>query len=70
MAVDLELDPKQYHVVAFEDPRDCKSFCYILQAHMEMLGNGCAFVVARPPKVNYFLLHDLQLWKFIPVAIF
>eukprot|EP00268_Persea_americana_P064491 TRINITY_DN8495_c0_g1_i1.p1 TRINITY_DN8495_c0_g1~~TRINITY_DN8495_c0_g1_i1.p1 ORF type:complete len:1230 (-),score=298.63 TRINITY_DN8495_c0_g1_i1:2365-5892(-) len=53
MAVDLELDPKQYHVVAFEDPRDCKSFCYILQAHMEMLGNGCAFVVARPPKDTF-----------------
>ncbi|KAK9103898.1 hypothetical protein Sjap_021152 [Stephania japonica] len=50
MAADLELDPKQHHVVAFEDPADSKNFCYILQAHMEMLGNGSAFVVARPPK--------------------
>ncbi|KAL6982108.1 hypothetical protein U1Q18_023724 [Sarracenia purpurea var. burkii] len=50
MATDLELDPKQYHVIAFEDPGDCKNLCYIIQAHMEMLGNGSAFVVARPPK--------------------
>lgn len=51
MAADLELDPKQYHVIAFEDPGDCKNLCYIIQAHMEMLGNGNAFVVAQPPKV-------------------
>lgn len=51
MAADLELDPKQYHVIAFEDPSDCKNLCYIIQAHMEMLGNGNAFVVAQPPKV-------------------
>lgn len=51
MAVDLELDPKQYHVIAFEDASDCKNLCYIIQAHMELLGNGNAFVVARPPKV-------------------
>ncbi|KAF8412111.1 hypothetical protein HHK36_000066 [Tetracentron sinense] len=50
MAADLELDPKPYHVVAFEDPGDSKNFCYIVQAHMDMLGNGRAFVVARPPK--------------------
>ncbi|CAL5331826.1 unnamed protein product [Camellia sinensis] len=50
MAEDLELDPKQYHVIAFEDPGDCKNLCYIMQAHMEMIGNGNAFVVARPPK--------------------
>lgn len=50
MAADLELDPKQYHVIAFEDAGDCKNMCYIIQAHMEMLGNGNAFVVARPPK--------------------
>ncbi|XP_052186949.1 uncharacterized protein LOC127797830 isoform X2 [Diospyros lotus] len=50
MAADLELDPKQYHVIAFEDPGDCKNLCYIIQSHMEMLGNGNAFVVARPPK--------------------
>ncbi|OIT07428.1 PREDICTED: uncharacterized protein LOC109210258 [Nicotiana attenuata] len=50
MAADLELDPKQYHVIAFEDAGDCKNLCYIIQAHMEMLGNGNAFVVARPPK--------------------
>ncbi|MCL7051423.1 hypothetical protein MKW94_012130, partial [Papaver nudicaule] len=50
MAEDLKLDPKQHHVIAFEDPKDSKNFCYIIQAHMEMLGNGTAFVVARPPK--------------------
>lgn len=50
MAEDLELDPKQYHVIAFEDPGDSKSFCYIIQAHLELLGKGNAFVVARPPK--------------------
>ncbi|KAG4379654.1 hypothetical protein GLYMA_16G024100v4 [Glycine max] len=50
MASDLELEPKPYHVIAFQDPNDCKNLCYIIQAHMEMLGNGHAFVVARPPK--------------------
>ncbi|XP_051119937.1 uncharacterized protein LOC127243807 isoform X2 [Andrographis paniculata] len=50
MAEDLELEPKQYHVIAFEDASDCKSFCYIIQAQMEVQGNGNAFVVARPPK--------------------
>lgn len=50
MAEDLNLDPKQHHVIAFEDAKDSKNFCYIIQAHMEMLGNGTAFVVARPPK--------------------
>ncbi|KAL0398006.1 UNVERIFIED_CONTAM: hypothetical protein Scaly_0249000 [Sesamum calycinum] len=53
MAADLDLDPKQYHVIAFEDSGDCKKLCYIIQAHMEMLGNGNAFVVARPPKDTY-----------------
>ncbi|KAK4339404.1 hypothetical protein RND71_040866 [Anisodus tanguticus] len=53
MATDLELDPKQYHIIAFEDAGDCKNLCYIIQAHMEMLGNGNAFVVARPPKMAY-----------------
>lgn len=56
MAADLELDPKQYHVIAFEDAADCKNLCYIIQAHMEMLGNGNAFVVPRPPKV---IIHKL-----------
>lgn len=56
MAADLELDPKQYHVIAFEDPGDAKNFCYIIQAHMDMLGSGKAFVIARPPKVNFFLI--------------
>lgn len=56
MAADLELDPKQYHVIAFEDPGDSKNFCYIVQAHMDMLGSGKAFVVARPPKV---ITHNL-----------
>lgn len=51
MAEDLELEPKPYHVIAFQDPGDCKSLCYIIQAHMDMLGNGNAFVVAQPPKV-------------------
>ncbi|GAU43060.1 hypothetical protein TSUD_350060 [Trifolium subterraneum] len=50
MAPDLELEPKPYHVIAFQDPSDCKNLCYIIQAHMEMLGSGNAFVVARPPK--------------------
>ncbi|XP_010915948.1 uncharacterized protein [Elaeis guineensis] len=50
MAADLELNPKQFHVIGFEDPGDSKNFCYIVQAHMDMLGSGRAFVVARPPK--------------------
>lgn len=50
MGAVLELDPKQYHVIAFEDVGDCKNLCYIIQAHMEMLGNGNAFVVSRQPK--------------------
>ncbi|XP_047329951.1 uncharacterized protein LOC124933574 [Impatiens glandulifera] len=53
MAEDLELDPKPFHVIAFEDPGDCKNLCYIVQAQMEMLGNGSAFVVARPPKDTF-----------------
>lgn len=57
MAADLELDPKQYHVIAFEHAGDCKNLCYIIQAKMEELGNGNAFVVARPPKV----IHKLML---------
>lgn len=54
MAADLELDPQPKHVIAFEDAGDCKNLCYIIQAHMEMLGNGNAFVVAQQPKVNLF----------------
>ncbi|PIN12380.1 hypothetical protein CDL12_15006 [Handroanthus impetiginosus] len=54
MAADLELDPKQYHVIAFEDAGDSKKFCYIIQTHMEMLGNGNAFVVPRPPKDAFY----------------
>ncbi|XP_027335946.1 uncharacterized protein LOC113849903 [Abrus precatorius] len=50
MAEDLELEPKPYHVIAFQDAGDCKNLCYIIQAHLEMLGSGHAFVVARPPK--------------------
>ncbi|KAI5422026.1 uncharacterized protein LOC127076079 [Lathyrus oleraceus] len=50
MAPDLELEPKPCHVIAFQDPGDCKNLCYIIQTHMEMLGSGSAFVVARPPK--------------------
>lgn len=61
MAADLELNPKQYHVIAFEDAGDSKNFCYILQAHMDMLGSGKAFVVARPPKVAKFLVSVFNL---------
>ncbi|XP_031504213.1 uncharacterized protein LOC116266896 [Nymphaea colorata] len=50
MGADFELDPKQYHVVAFEDRMDARHFCYIVQTHMEIIGNGHAFVIARPPK--------------------
>ncbi|XP_028779859.1 uncharacterized protein LOC114736235 [Neltuma alba] len=50
MANDLEVEPKPLHVIAFQDAGDCKSLCYIIQAHMDMLGNGQAFVVAQPPK--------------------
>ncbi|KAK1285159.1 hypothetical protein QJS10_CPB20g01816 [Acorus calamus] len=52
MVADLELSQKQHHVIAFEDPGDSKHFCYIIQAHLEMLGIGNAFVVARPPKTG------------------
>ncbi|OMO64281.1 hypothetical protein CCACVL1_21888 [Corchorus capsularis] len=50
MATDLELEPKPHHVIAFEDAADCKNLCYIIQAHMDMLGNGRAFIVPQPPK--------------------
>lgn len=52
MATDLELEPKPQHVISFEDANDCKNLCYIIQAQIEMLGNGHAFVVARPPKAR------------------
>ncbi len=55
MAADLELEPKPYHVIAFEDAGDCKNLCCIIQTHMDMLGNGHAFVVPRPPKVEIFI---------------
>ncbi|KNA18160.1 hypothetical protein SOVF_073400 [Spinacia oleracea] len=50
MAMDLELEPKPRHVIAFEDTSDCKNFCYIIQAHLEMIGKGKAFIVPQPPK--------------------
>ncbi|KAK6285803.1 hypothetical protein POUND7_011982 [Theobroma cacao] len=50
MAADLELEPKPHHVIAFEDTGDCKNFCYIIQDHMDMLGNARAFIVPQPPK--------------------
>ncbi|KAJ9556133.1 hypothetical protein OSB04_010747 [Centaurea solstitialis] len=53
MAADLELDPKPHHIIAFEDAGDCKNLCYIIQAHLEMLGNGNAFVVPQSPKDAY-----------------
>lgn len=63
MAADLELEPKPYHVIAFEDPVDCKNLCYIIQAHMEVLGNGHAFVVAHLPKVHvFFFSHLRSIW--------
>lgn len=55
MAPDLELEPKPCHVIAFEDASDVKNLCCIIQAHLEMLGNGQAFVVPRPPKVSIFI---------------
>nr|XP_043639998.1 uncharacterized protein LOC122611098 isoform X2 [Erigeron canadensis] len=53
MASDLELDPKPHHIIAFEDAGDCKNLCYIIQSHLEMLGNGNAFVVPQAPKDTY-----------------
>ncbi|XP_076903470.1 uncharacterized protein LOC143558530 isoform X1 [Bidens hawaiensis] len=53
MASDLELDPKPHHIIAFEDVGDCKNLCYLIQTHMEMLGNGNAFVVPQTPKDTY-----------------
>ncbi|XP_074279670.1 uncharacterized protein LOC141604972 [Silene latifolia] len=50
MAEDLEIEPKPQHVIAFQDPGDCKNFCYIIQAHLEMLGKGKAFIVPQHPK--------------------
>ncbi|GAB2217467.1 hypothetical protein Drorol1_Dr00000659 [Drosera rotundifolia] len=58
MATDLELEPKPKHVIAFENPADCKSLCIIIQTHMEMLGEGKAFVVAQPPKDVYRLAKE------------
>ena len=52
MAADLELEPKLYHMIDFEDTTDCKSLYYIIQAQMEMLGNGHTFVVPLPHKVR------------------
>ncbi|XP_076918702.1 uncharacterized protein LOC143589712 [Bidens hawaiensis] len=53
MASDLELDPKPHHIIAFEDVGNCKNLCYLIQTHMEMLGNGNAFVVPQTPKDTY-----------------
>ncbi|KAB2595854.1 hypothetical protein D8674_031304 [Pyrus ussuriensis x Pyrus communis] len=52
MAADLELEPKPYHVIAFEGSNDGKNLGYIIQPQMETLGNGHAFVVAQQPKVG------------------
>lgn len=60
MAMDLELEPKPRHVIAFEDTSDCKNFCYIIQAHLEMIGKGKAFIVPQPPKVLYCVSHLLH----------
>lgn len=59
MAPDLELDPKQYHVVAFEDASDCKNVCHIIQSHMDMFEKGNAVVVARRPKVHLLICRNL-----------
>ena len=61
MAADLELEPKPNHVIAFQDPGDCKNFCYILQGHLEMLGKGKAFIVPQPPKVRHCVSHHCSL---------
>ncbi|CAN8267860.1 unnamed protein product [Cochlearia groenlandica] len=53
MATDLEIEPKPHHVIAFENATDCKSLCYIIQAHLDMLKTGNAFIVPRPPKDAY-----------------
>lgn len=63
MAPDLDLDPKQYHVVAFEDAGDCKNLCHIIQSHMEMFEKGNAVVVARQPKVHFLICRNLQRRK-------
>jgi hypothetical protein len=60
MAADLELEPKPCHVIAFEDAGDCKNLCCIIQAHMDMVGTGHAFVVPRPPKVKVFCFQILK----------
>jgi hypothetical protein len=60
MATDIELEPKPYHVIAFEDVGDSKNMCYIIQAHMDMLGNGHAFVVPRLPKVRSLFVSILM----------
>lgn len=62
MATDLELEPKPYHMIAFEDVGDCKNMCYIIQAHMDMLGNGHAFVVPRLPKVRSLFVSILMFF--------
>lgn len=67
MAEELELNPKQFHVIAFEDPGDSKNFCHIVQAQMDMLGSGKAFVVARPPKV---ILSHPPKWHAILLTLF
>jgi hypothetical protein len=69
MAPDLELEPKPYHVIAFQDPSDCKSLCYIIQAHMEMHGSGNAFVVARPPKVLNCMLSEAFFFGMTDISI-
>ncbi|KAL9245419.1 hypothetical protein vseg_019077 [Gypsophila vaccaria] len=53
MAEDLDLEPKPQHLIAFQDPGDCKNFCYIIQAHLDMLGKGKAFIVPQHPKDVY-----------------
>lgn len=69
MASDLELDPKPHHIIAFEDVGDCKNLCYLIQTHMEMLGNGNAFVVPQTPKVSSNFLSN-QSFAFMFVLIY
>lgn len=49
MAAELDSNRQHFHVVAFEDKRDAKNFCYILRNKLE---NAIVNVVLRAPKVK------------------
>lgn len=50
MAAELDSNRQHFHVVAFEDKRDAKNFCYILRNKLE---NAIVNVVLRAPKELY-----------------